>query len=50
MLGTRATSSLNQALNEDLQVALQAEIERAIKLKTNPGALDAYKKSIATDQ
>ena len=50
VLGTRATSSLNQALNEDLQVALQAEIERAIKLKTNPGALDAYKKSIATDQ
>jgi len=50
VLGTRATSSLNQALNEDLQVALQAEIQKAIKLKTSPGALAAYKKSIATDQ
>ena len=50
VLGTRATSSLNQALNEDLQVALQAEIERAIKLKTNPGALEAYKRTIASDQ
>jgi peptidyl-prolyl cis-trans isomerase D len=50
VLGTRATSSLNQALNEDLQVALQAEIERAIKLKTNPAGLEAYKKSIAADQ
>ncbi|MBU1289126.1 MAG: peptidyl-prolyl cis-trans isomerase [Alphaproteobacteria bacterium] len=50
VLGTRATSSLNQALNEDLQVALQAEIQKAIKLKTSPGALAAYKKSIATEQ
>ena len=50
MLGTQATSSLNQALRDDLQFAAEAEIRNAIKLKVNDNAVAAYKKSVATDQ
>ncbi|WP_340693617.1 SurA N-terminal domain-containing protein [Hyphomonas sp.] len=50
MLGTQATSSLNQALRDDLQFAAEAEIRNAMKLKVNDNGLAAYKKSVATDQ
>jgi len=50
MLGTQATSSLNQALRDDLQFAAEAEIRNAVKLKVNDNGLAAYKKSVATDQ
>ena len=50
MLAPLATSSLSGALEEDLNAALDMEIARAMKLRTNQGALNAYKASINTDQ
>jgi len=50
MADMSAFSALNSSLNSDLQAALEAEVGKAIKLKVNNAAFNAYKASISTDQ
>ena len=45
-----ASSSLDASLDADLQAALEAEMAKAVKLKVNNAAYNAYKASVTSDQ
>ncbi len=49
-LSSIARASLTSDLSSDLAQAVDAEIAAAMKLRTNQGALNAYKASISSDQ
>jgi peptidyl-prolyl cis-trans isomerase D len=50
VLSESASTSLAQSLEQDLQAALESEIGKSVKVKSNPAALNAYKTSITSQQ
>jgi len=46
-LGSELAAATSSALGQDLVQALQSEISKSMKLRTNQTSLDAYKRSIA---
>ncbi len=49
-MGGELSAATSNALGQDLVEALQSEISRAMKLRTNQAALEAYKRSISEAQ
>lgn len=49
-LGASATAEITNALQADLEQALDDEIRRAIRLRDNPAAVAAYRQSISGNQ
>ncbi len=49
-MGGELSAATANALGQDLVQALQSEISRAMKLRTNQAALEAYKRSISETQ
>ncbi len=49
-LGASATAEITNALSADLEQALDGELQRAMRLRDNPTAIAAYKRTITTAQ
>lgn len=49
-IGASATAEVTNALTTDLEQALDSELRRSMKLRDNPAAVAAYKRSISTEQ
>ncbi|MEZ5967832.1 MAG: SurA N-terminal domain-containing protein [Hyphomonas sp.] len=45
-----ASTSLNSSLDSDMSAALEQEVEKAVKLRVNTAAYNAYKASLSSDQ
>jgi peptidyl-prolyl cis-trans isomerase D len=50
MLSSAAASALSTTLDQDLQIAFEAEMKKSARLKVNQNALDAYKAAITQAQ